>query len=101
MNCPTHAHHKWDCPKSNGRHDWEWDWESIRKYMAITGPFLGKIGIPIHCIYGCGAYGIELYEFKEIIEGEQTETEENRVGNYVGEITIISITKDCENRYTF
>jgi len=74
----THTHHKWDCPQSNGRHKWEWDiiklikllsewddeWKRIELYPG------GDIAMPVRCIYGCGAYGIEWYEFKEVIEGE-------------------------------
>ena len=63
----THTHHKWDCPKSNGRHEWEWD--KIENH--IVSQFTDKhIGIPVHCSYACGALGIEWYEFKEIVEGE-------------------------------
>ena len=67
----THTHHKWPCPKSNGRHEWEWDYkkldEGLWKSLYVKD---NKLSIPVRCAYGCGAYGIEYYKFKEIIEGE-------------------------------
>ena len=77
MDCPTYAHYKWDCPRSNGRHKWEWDWSRINhKSFSIPEIYSGQeeipnnIGLPVRCAYGCGAYGVEWYEFKEVIEGE-------------------------------
>ena len=71
----SHTHYKWPCPKSNGRHEWEWD--AIKIYEILFGKGMislpcgaNKLAFPIRCKYGCGAYGIEWYEFKEIIEGE-------------------------------
>lgn len=70
----THTHHKWDCPKSNGRHEWEWDPELLLescKLILHTDPNLkNSIGIPVHCKYGCGTYGTEWYKFEELIEGK-------------------------------
>ena len=73
MDCPTHAHYKWSCPESNGRHEWEWDKVKIKEsglfdWFIMSHPI--KIGIPVRCAYGCGAYGIEWYKFEELIEGE-------------------------------
>ena len=74
----THTHHKWPCPKSNGRHEWEWDFDKLNKVgidkwmkLSVNKEYkkLGDIGIPVRCIYGCGAWGTEWYEFKELIEG--------------------------------
>ena len=67
MDCPTHTHQKWDCPKSNGRHIWLINWGDIPLKFQISED---KIGIPVHCAHDCGAYAIEFYKFDEIIEGE-------------------------------
>ena len=67
----SHTHHKWPCPKSNGRHEWEID---LPKYYNSVKEFPWadryRIGIPVKCIHGCGAYGTEWYKFEELIEGE-------------------------------
>lgn len=63
----SHTHHKWDCPKSNGRHIWNIKWDVLPQDLRFVD---NKIGLPVFCAYGCGAYGIEWYEFKEVVEGE-------------------------------
>ena len=65
----THTHHKWPCPKSGGRHDWIWN---TNQDGAIPGMkrIGNKLYIPVECVLECGAYGIEVYSFDELIEGE-------------------------------
>ena len=65
MDCPTHAHYRWDCPHSNGRHLWFITWKDIPLKIQTSD---NKIGIPVHCACGCGAWGTEYYEYKETIE---------------------------------
>ena len=69
----THTHHKWPCPKSNGRHEWEFDRKRIEEWNLFED-FLklepDEIGFPVRCKFGCGAFGTEWYKFEELIEGE-------------------------------
>lgn len=64
----THTHHKWPCPKSDGRHQWMPDLNKSHLWDQRNGKM--GIGIPVICYYDCGAYGTEWYKFDELIEGE-------------------------------
>ena len=67
MDCSTHTHQKWDCPKSNGRHEWFIQWNAIPRQLKVLD---GKVGLPVRCAHECGAFGTEWYIFSETIEGE-------------------------------
>ena len=67
MDCPTHTHVKEiKCRSYNGRHEFVTDFKILADRLIVDGKVLR---LPVKCQY-CGATAIEIYEFREIIEGE-------------------------------